>query len=149
MATNPPCWLCCNSPLLSRGQPHLMRVSVPNLKGLPEFGEASHGPDACLNCWSLHIWASCLASEEPRETAGALWVCMGQSCCKNWGSCGWLWSDCFHPDPGSPKRARASWTRQFWFISQPKRSQLVPLSSRANCPVCVCVCVLVSGGCVC
>lgn len=64
-----------------------MRVSVPNLKGLPEFGEASHRPDACLNCWSLHIWASCLASKEPRETAGALWVCMGQSYCKNWCSC--------------------------------------------------------------
>lgn len=114
----------------------------------------SSKPQRAPGVWRSIPWSRCLSELlEPAHLGqlscqqGALWDSRrslglhGPELLQELGFLCWLWSDCFHPDPGSPKRARVSWTREFWFISQPKRLQLVPLSSRANCPVCMCVCV--------
>lgn len=115
-----------------------------NLKGLWRFGEASCGPDAFLNCLSLHNWTSCLAR--------LLWDnrlfldLHGPELLQELGFLCWLWCDCFHPDPGSTKsvrktRARVGWTRQLWFISQLKRSSWFLSLPEPTVWVCECVCL--------
>lgn len=151
-ATNPPCSQGCNSFFLSWGSLHFMRVSVfkPQtalevrrsilefrcLSELLEFAQQGQ-----LSCQKGH---SC-------ETAGTSWICMGQSYCKNWGSCVGFGVAASIQTQGVQKvheRQRVNWTKPFcktvWFTSHLKGSSwFLSLPEPTVLGMCVCVCVSV------
>lgn len=121
-----------------------MRVSVSNLKGLRRFGEASCGPDACLNCLSLHNWAGCFARKENlvRQQAipGSAWARVTARTEVLVLALAWL----FPSRPRESKRcvkakSSSELNKTVLVHISAEEVQLVPLSSRANCPRYACV----------
>lgn len=115
-------------------------------------------PQKALGVWRSILWSRCLSEllepaqpgqlscqkGESCEAVGASWIFMGQSYCKNLSSCvgfGVTVSIQTQVAQKVQKTSSSELNKTVMVHISAEELQLVPLSSRANCPGYECVCV--------